>query len=278
MAKKKKLRVVKDKHLLYSAAVQSVDADVDFFERVYRRVRRKPFEFLREDFCGTAALACEWVRRGPKNRALGIDLDRPTLDWGLAHSVAHIAEHASRIELLCSNVLDVTRPKVDVVAALNFSYSVFKTRELLESYFRQVRRSLRDDGILFLDTLGGSEAMAELKEKRRIPASRAFDGRKVPAFTYIWDQLSFNPVDHDFQCRIHFKLADGTRVKRAFSYDWRLWTLPELQELMREAGFAETAVYVEGWDDEADDSDGVFRRRKRFENQEAWVAYVVGFA
>ena len=32
----------------------------------------------------------------------------------------------------------------------------------------------------------------------------------------------------------------------------------------------------EGWDEEEDDSDGVFRKRKRFENQNGWVAYVVG--
>ena len=54
------------------------------------------------------------------------------------------------------------------------------------------------------------------------------------------------------------------------------WTLPELQELLLEAGFARTDVYVEGWDEEADDTDGVFRRRARFENMSGWVAYVVG--
>ena len=67
------------------------------------------------------------------------------------------------------------------------------------------------------------------------------------------------------------------KQKRAFSYKWRLWTLPELQELMLDAGFKSVEVYLEGWDDEADDTDGIFRRRKQFENQSGWVAYIVGF-
>ena len=70
--------------------------------------------------------------------------------------------------------------------------------------------------------------------------------------------------------------ADGSKLRRAFVYDWRLWTLPELQELMLEAGFKSTEVYTEGWDVGADDTDGIFRRRRYFENQEGWVAYVVG--
>ena len=77
-------------------------------------------------------------------------------------------------------------------------------------------------------------------------------------------------------CRIHFELEDGTTIRKAFSYDWRLWTIPEIRELMVEAGFEETDVYVEGWDEDEDDSDGVFRKRKQFENQSGWVAYVVG--
>jgi len=33
-------------------------------------------------------------------------------------------------------------------------------------------------------------------------------------------------------------------------------------------------VYVEGWDDEEYDTDGIFRHRKSFENQCGWVAIV----
>ena len=68
------------------------------------------------------------------------------------------------------------------------------------------------------------------------------------------------------------------KLRKAFTYDWRLWTLPEIQELLREAGFASTEVYVDGWDEETEEGDGIYRRRTVLENQAAWVAYVVGLA
>jgi len=280
MAKKKskKRKLVCDKQMLYTAAVQSVDADADFFQRIYKKKRGERCTRLREDFCGTAALACEWVGRSKQNEAWGVDLHRPTLDWGRKYNVPTIGAAAERLHLIEGDVLEPREPAVDVAVAMNFSYSVFKNRELLGRYFSVVRKTLRPGGILFTDALGGPEAMDSMLEKRKIKRSKAPDGTKVPGFTYVWEQASFNPVNHDFKCHIHFKLPDGSKMKRAFTYDWRLWTLPEVQELMIEAGFAETAVYGEGWDDETDDTDGIFRRRKKFDNQSAWVAYVVGFA
>jgi hypothetical protein len=65
-------------------------------------------------------------------------------------------------------------------------------------------------------------------------------------------------------------------MKRAFRYDWRLWTLPEVRELLVEAGFKEALVYTQGWDDAAGELDGVYRKRDVFENQESWLAIVVG--
>jgi hypothetical protein len=274
----KKRFPVRDRHYLYSAAVQSVDPDLDFFRKVYRKHNGRMFTRLREDFCGTALLAREFVRRKPAHRAWGVDLCRETLAWGDRHYDAALGEARERLELIRGDVLEVSPPRVDVAVALNFSYSVFKDRETLGSYFRRARKTLDDDGIFFLDAWGGTETMDDDMEKRKIPAEDAFDGTHVPAFTYVWEQKRFNPVDHGIHCNIHFKLPDGTRMKNAFSYDWRLWTLPELQELLRDAGFAETAVYVEGWDDDEDEADGIFRRRTYFENQEGWVAYVVAHA
>lgn len=274
---KKEKRIVSDRHLLYSAAVQSVDSDLDFFQRIHKRKRKRPFRLLREDFCGTAALACEWVRRNRENRAWGVDLDRKTLEWGKKRYVTRLGAKAERLELLRDNVLSVETPPVEVVAALNFSYCVFKARQELRAYLEQVRSSLLPGGMLFLDIFGGTEAVCEAVEKRKIEPSKAFDGTSVPRFTYVWDQASYNPVDHHIVCHIHFKLRDGKKIRRAFTYDWRLWTIPELRELLAEAGFAASEVYVEGWDEETEDTDGIFRRRVRFENQAGWVAYVVGF-
>lgn len=276
--KRKAKRVIKDRHLLYSAAVQSVEADVDFVEETFEAKRgRKPVT-LKEDFCGTAVLSCEWIGRNDERRAIGVDLDAATLQWSRENYVPKLGEAESRLTLLEKNVNDITEPKVDAVAAFNFSYGVFKTRAELLRYFKTARASLADDGILFIDSFGGQESVGELSEKRRIEPEKAWNGVEVPAFTYIWDQVRFNPVDHHILCKIHFKLADGTKLNEAFVYDWRLWTLPELQELMIEAGFKSTEVYIEGWDEEEDDTDGIFERQTYFENQEGWVAYVIALA
>jgi SAM-dependent methyltransferase len=265
-----------DRHVLYQASVQSVEADIDFFDRLSRTKRGRPFRLLKEDFCGTAALASEFVSRHKENRAWGVDLHQPTLDWGIKHNITRLGDDASRVTLLRDDVLNVSEPKVELVAGLNFSYSVFKTRELMLAYFRSAHRSLVDDGIFVIDAFGGTDAMEENEEDRKIAASETLDGRRLPAFTYVWDQHRFNTINHDILCYIHFKFADGTMMKRAFTYDWRFWTLPELQELMLEAGFSSAEVYMEGWDEEEDDGDGVFRRRTYFENIAGWVGYVVG--
>jgi SAM-dependent methyltransferase len=270
-----RVAVVRDRHYLYSAAVQSPEADLGFFRRVWRKRYGGSFRLFREDFCGTAVMAHDWVRRGEDHRAWGIDLDSRTLRWARERYTPVLGAAASRLQLVHGDVLEARVPRVDVVAVLNFSYCVFKERQRLGRYFRQVRRGLRPGGLFFIDVWGGFDTLREETEKRRVSAETAFDKTRLPAFTYVWEQARFNPVDHHILCHIHFELRDGSRLRRAFSYDWRLWMLPELVELLGEAGFAGTEVYVEGWDEEANESDGIFRRKSYFENQEGWVAYLV---
>jgi cyclopropane fatty-acyl-phospholipid synthase-like methyltransferase len=266
-----------DRHVLYEAAVQAVDADLMFFDRISRKHRGKPVHTFTEDFCGTAVMACSFVKGHPENRAWGIDLHAPTLDWCRRYNFPVLKKDAERVTLIEGDVLHTERPKVDLTTALNFSYSVFKTRDAMRSYFTRVRRSLVEGGFFVLDAFGGTETMGILRESRRIPAGTAFDGRRVPSFTYVWEQELFNTIDHHIVCHIGFKFRDGSRRERAFTYDWRLWTLPELQELLLEAGFARSEVYMEGWDERANEADGIFRRRKTFDNQEGWISYVVGY-
>ena len=266
----------RDPYALYEAAVQAADYDIGFMERAYRARRGRGFRLLREDFCATALLAAHWVVRRPQNRAWGVDLDPRPLAWCRHHRVPVLREAARRLVLMRRDVRTVTRPKVDVVAALNFSYWVFKRRPELLEYFHAVRRSLKPGGIFVANAFGGTEAMAALVEKRRIAATNAVDGTPIGPFTYLWEHASFNAIDHHIICHIHFRFPDGTKMKRAFTYDWRLWTLPEVQEAMLEAGFKATQVYVEGWDEGKNKADGVYRLRKRFPNQEGWLAYCVG--
>lgn len=272
MAPKKQ---IPDLHYLYEASVQGVETDLDFAARVFKNKRKRKPNDLREDFCGTAALACEWVKRSPKHRAWGVDIDRPTLDWGIAHNVSQLGPDAGELNLLCADVLHAKTPPADLVIALNFSYCVFKTRELLRAYFKQVHKALKADGLFVMDIYGGTEAISTKLEPRKVTGFTSADGTKVPAFQYIWDQAEYNVIDHHVVNYIHFKLPGIGKIEKAFTYDWRLWTLPELQELLMEAGFKSAEVYLHDWTKDGE-SDDIYRRRTTYENALGWVAYVVG--
>jgi SAM-dependent methyltransferase len=265
-----------DRFLLYEASVQDVRFDLHFLRRVYRGIRGRAFRSLREDFCGAAWLACEWVRRGRDRFAIGVDLSREALAWGRAHHLSRLGAAAERVALVRADVRRSGAPPVDVIAALNCSYWVFHRRQELLEYFRAAHRGLRRGGLLFLDAFGGEDTMRKLTERRRIRARRAPGGERVPPFTYVWEHRSFNPIDHHLLAYIHFELASGGRMRRAFTYDWRMWTLPELDDTLREAGFKDVQVYVQGWDDADHRPLNVFQRRRRFDNQQAWLAFIVG--
>ncbi len=254
-----------DKHNLYERSVQNVEAEIDFVDRVFKKLRGRRADRLREDFCGTGNSCAEWVRRRSTNQAWGLDIDQPTLEWGMKRHVSELsAEQQERIHLLSRDVLDSTAARdMDCILAMNFSYWIFQERAKLAQYFRAVRESLAAGGVFFLDFYGGSEAFLDVEEERPL------DG-----FTYVWEQDKFNPITGRVQCYIHFDFEDGTRMKRAFHYDWRVWTLPELRDLLAECGFGPVTVYWEG-DDGKGGGNGVFKPTLKGEACETFVCYIV---
>lgn len=268
---------IPDIHWLYEASVQNVDTDLDFGKRVYsKHWKRKPLT-IREDFCGTAKLAARWVQRSKLHEAWGIDFHQPTLDWGLKYNVAELTDaQKKRLHLICGDVLEESTPKVDLTFALNFSFCVFKKRDTLRDYYRRVYEDLNDEGLFVMDIYGGTEAViAKSDDVREIPGFTTPDGHEIPDFKYIWEQADYNPINHDTTCHIHFKVPGVGKIKKAFTYQWRLWTLMEIQEILLEAGFSKAEVYLHDFDDDGE-SDEIFRRRKTYENVQGWVAYVVG--
>ena len=257
--------IQRDRHFLYQLSVQDVVAEIDFVEATFLEHRGRRALSLREDFCGTANTACEWVRRRPHHRALGVDLDRDVLEWAKSHNLAKLGPIANqRIELRRADVCQVTRPRMDIVLAMNFSYYLFLNRQQMGLYFRAVRRSLAKDGIFFLDAYGGYDAPREIEETR-----------DCGPFKYIWQQASFNPINSHMQCYIHFEFPDGSRMQRAFSYYWRLWTLPEIREILDDAGFSRTQVYWEGTDEETNEGDGIFTPTQRGDADPGWICYIM---
>ena len=253
-----------DRHALYEASVQNVESEVEFIRDTFRQLRGRTAMSFREDFCGTAAAACEWIRQGPAHTAVGVDIEAEVLDWGRRNHVAKMKpDQQERLTLFHENVLHVNAPPVDVVGAFNFSYYLFKTRDQMRTYFEAARKGLKADGVFILDAFGGHEASEEMKEKT-----------KYDDFTYVWEQENFYPITGEMLCHIHFKFPDGSKLKKAFTYDWRLWTLPEIQEVLKEAGFRKVTVYWEGTDEDGE-GDGEFTPDDKGEADAGWIVYIV---
>jgi hypothetical protein len=255
-------------HRLYERAVQCPEAEVDFLTEHFRRLRGRDARLLREDFCGTAAVCCEWVRRHAANRALGLDLDATVLAWADTHNLALLAPaERARLRLVHADVLAPPPDEPpDLVAAMNFSYWLFAERARLKAYFVAVQRALAADGVFFLDAYGGYDAFREIVEERAVEDAQG-------SFTYRWEQASYDPISGMMDCHIHFALPDGQAIERAFSYRWRLWTLPEIRELLLEAGFRRVIVYWQGWTDDGE-ADGRFEPAEHADADAGWICYL----
>lgn len=264
--KKKKTKnevFVFDKYELYRKAVQSAENDVVFIRDTFRKLKgRDPFVF-REDFCGTFALSTEWVKLNEEHESIGVDLDPEPMEYGKLHYLTTLdAPQQDRMTLINGNVLDPKLPKADIVCAMNFSYFCFKTREMMKQYFANVYRTLEKDGMFMVDLFGGSQCYDAIEDEI------VHDG-----FTYYWDQTGFDPISNEAVFHIHFKIK-GKKVENVFTYDWRMWSIPEIRDIMNEVGFKKTHVYWEGT--AADGSgNGEFTPAKVGEACQSWIAYVI---
>jgi hypothetical protein len=117
-----------------------------------------------------------------------------------------------------------------------------------------------------MDAYGGYDSYKEIEEEREIE-----DGDTT--FTYIWEQEKYDPISGNLICHIHFEFEDGSRMERAFSYDWRFWSLPEIHELLNEAGFSKVTFYWQGFD-ENDEPDGIFLPVTKGEADAGWICYI----
>ncbi len=253
-----------DIHELYEESVQNVEHEVEFMQTTFKQLSGRTAYLFREDFCGTASASCQWVRQGDEYQAIGVDIEPSVLEWGRKNRLNKlpVADRA-RVSLIESDVMTVETPPADLLVAFNFSYFIFDTRDKLRSYFECAYRGLKDDGVFFVDLFGGPEAQEETREKT-----------KHKGFTYIWHQAKFHPVTNFIRCHIHFKFRDGSKIKKAFTYDWRLWSAPEIRELLIEAGFKKATLYWEG-EDEDGEGNGEFTPEAKGEADLAWIAYIV---
>ncbi|MCP3914679.1 MAG: class I SAM-dependent methyltransferase [bacterium] len=255
-----------DRYDLYQRAVNSPETDVDFLIKAYEQARGKKPHHLREDFCGTAALAAEWLSRDAGNSAEGFDLDPEPIEWGKRNNFTKLEDGEARMTFHLKDVRNPAEKRPDVTTAANFSYWCFHERKELLGYFQSVRADLADDGILVVDLFGGPEALTEMEEVRRIGGG----------IEYVWDQKTWWPGSGEYESAIHFRFKDGSEMRSAFEYSWRFWHLTEIKDVLLDAGFVSAEPYFEGTDEDDEEAgDGIFEHDPRGENCEAWIGYLV---
>ncbi|KAL9659276.1 hypothetical protein QQ045_024081 [Rhodiola kirilowii] len=169
-------------------------------------------------------------------------------------------------------------PARDIICAFNYSCCCLHKRGELVTYFRHVIEALsKRGGIFVMDLYGGTSSECGLKLQR-----------KFPNFTYIWEQEEFDIVQRKTRISLHFHLKkQQKKIRHAFSYSWRLWSLPEIKDCMEEAGFQSVHFWMRQMPDteksKITEGFGVGRDLKyeevtKFEQQDAWNAYIVGVA
>jgi SAM-dependent methyltransferase len=257
-----------DKFSLYEICAQNPPRDVRLLRAIHadgqatRAARERASLILGEDFCGTAALSKAWCDLLPRGRAVAVDRDGPTLA-----RAREMGRESPRLRLIQADVHRI-REKADLIAVLNFSICELHDRGALVKYLRHALSRLRPGGCLICDLYGGSDAFETglLDQRIRPPqhiqnprgnagakgATRQQPGSPHPArrdqITYSWEQRSANPLTGRVVNAMHFEVMSPRTPKpfgliNAFLYDWRLWSVPELREAMREAGFTSTQVY-----------------------------------
>lgn len=249
-----------DKHDLYELAVTDADRLVPFLKVVHGKKPR----VLREDFSGTGAVARGWAKASRSAEAIAVDVDPEVL----------VRAEAPRVLAVCGNVM-ASKNKADIVAATNFPLGYWHSRRDLLAYLKHARSCLNKGGVLVADLYGGRDAFSSLKLTQKLK------GPGGESVQYIWEQRDANPVSGLVLDTLSFVVKPRSGPKRvhrdAFVYLWRLWSIPELQDAMLEAGFRTVEVYdrVGG---AMDERGRVHARPFGAEDQldENYVVYVVG--
>ncbi|GAU45578.1 hypothetical protein TSUD_273780 [Trifolium subterraneum] len=166
----------------------------------------------------------------------------------------------------------------DIVCAFNYSCCCLHKRAELVLYFKHAREALSTKGGIFvMDLYGGTSSENKLKLQRRFPN-----------FTYVWEQAEFDIIQRKTRISLHFHLKKEQRkIRHAFSYSWRLWTLPEIRDCLEEAGFRSVHFWVREMPDTSEitrtegfgaGKDIKYEETTSFQQKDSWNAYIVGVA
>nr|CAB3478909.1 unnamed protein product [Digitaria exilis] len=263
---------------LYQLSVQSPKGDISYLQKFFLMYvgRRVPLH-LQEDFCGTALLSSEWIRTDARRTAIGLDLDLESLEWCLENNLSKIgADGYSRMLLFHGNVLQPKEARLvkqkfnDLVQGLDVnSNNGANSKHAFNALSKR-------GGIFVMDVYGGTSSERKLRLQR-----------KFPSFTYFWEQEEFDIISRQTRISLHFQAGKKQMLRHAFTYHWRLWSIPEIKDCLEEAGFKSIHVWIREMPNTQSNGnakeynanrDVKYEESQRFNQGDAWNAYVVGVA
>ncbi|XP_057455996.1 uncharacterized protein LOC130747159 [Lotus japonicus] len=222
-------------------------------------------------------LQSKLVKTDPQEMVRNISLSQnsETLETGVLESDTQTSSVAQDVELTKRNF---PLPGRDIVCAFNYSCCCLHKRADLILYFKHARDALSTKGGIFvMDLYGGSSSEHKLRLQRRFPN-----------FTYVWEQAEFDIIQRKTRISLHFHLKKEQRkIRHAFSYSWRLWTLPEIRDCLEEAGFRSVHFWIREMPDTSEitrtegfgtGKDVKYEETTSFQQQDSWNAYIVGVA
>lgn len=127
-----------------------------------------------------------------------------------------------------------------------------------------------------MDVYGGTSSERKLRLQRRFPS-----------FTYFWEQEEFDIISHQTRISLHFQAGKKQMLRHAFTYHWRLWSIPEIKDCLEEAGFKSIHVWIREMPNTQSSGnakeynanrDVKYEELQHFNQADAWNAYVVGVA
>lgn len=254
-----------DKFDLYTLCAQAPPRQVAFLRAVHGGLP-KSGGVLREDFSGPGALCAEWVKT-PGCTAVAVDRDPAPLAK---------LDGVCGVRAVRADVFDAA-DRADLIVSTNYAVCELHERARLVEYLRLTRERLNPGGVFVADLYGGPDALTpgQFEHSVRGPA-----GEKI---AYMWQQVEAAPLTARVRNAMHFQVkAKGAKTRtleNAFEYDWRLWTVPELDDALREAGFGAVEIYDRLGD--AVDGDGnvyVQPVTDGVPSEVSFVVYVVGRA
>jgi SAM-dependent methyltransferase len=89
--------------------------------------------------------------------------------------------------------------------------SYMHRRRQLLAYLRRCHAALRPGGVVVLDTFGGPASHVPFQRQRQVAGG----------VRYTFEQSVYDPTTARALCHIHFRFADGSRLRNSFTYDWR---------------------------------------------------------